>query len=864
MAEPHDQVATPDCPLCEGPMTLRTNRRHGTSFWGCTSYPSCRGTRDVGQDPHESEGEDGTELREHVRVLWTDGTLDRMGWQCRYTTAGGRLRSSPALTALSNEFRQCWIARTSVNSVADEAVRRVTASVRKIIQRGSNPPIHPDAELEFLDSLGLSERVRPSALPGDLAVRLVPDTFHGLSTPSFGLPEPEFEADEGVRLESGHERQFVTEWARDNLGPNASRWFVPQASFDALTATIEGYGPSGRRVDFLVHPPFGTPFVVEIDGPQHEDSSDPDNERDHLLAQVGIEAVRIPTSELDQGHGPNLDRVKSLWPISRDTTDSRTARAAIAPVALHRLAVALLDAVDAGFLKGHEWVIELTDDLELSPSSIQPYLRLFNAMDRLWGPSMMPEHVFLRTGNGCTKFDIRNSARPMACEPPGTETHLVVRLESYLTAYDRLPYPGDHIPEIVVRSARLPVLVGDDLYEPDVRTNLDGIDLLDAQDALTEVLQAVFAKRGFREGQLRALLEVMEGRDCAVLLPTGGGKSLIYQMAGICKPGRTLVIDPLVALIEDQQRGLAEHGIDKVVGISSFQVAMGRLDTLLGQVAKGDALFILVAPERLQQSRFRNSIRSLAQATPINLAVVDEAHCVSEWGHQFRTSYLTLGRTLREVCRDSMDSPPPLLALTGTASRAVLKDVLVQLEMSTDAENAIVRPTTFARPELEMGARRCDPDELLSVLVGTLRGLPSRFGVPASEFFRPQADQTSSGLVFCPHTSGAHGTIELQRAIAGVVGFQPAIYSGGAPRERGRSIYGTVEWEHRKREFANSFKSNSVPLMVSTNAFGNGDRQAQHSIRRSLRHARFHRGLLPRSWTCRKGSRQGPLPPHLE
>ena len=108
--------------------------------------------------------------------------------------------------------------------------------------------------------------------------------------------------------------------------------------------------------------------------------------------------------------------------------------------------------------------------LKLSPSLI------FNAMDRLWGPSIMPEHVFLRTGNGCTKFDIRNSARPMACEPPGTETHLVVRLESYLTAYDRLPYPGDHIPEIVVRSARLPVLVGDDLYEPDVRINLDGID----------------------------------------------------------------------------------------------------------------------------------------------------------------------------------------------------------------------------------------------------------------------------------------------------------------------------------------------------------------------------------------------------
>ena len=334
------------------------------------------------------------------------------------------------------------------------------------------------------------------------------------------------------------------------------------------------------------------------------------------------------------------------------------------------MAIALLHAVDAGFLKGKQWVIELEDDLDLSPSVFWPYLRLFSAMDRLWGPSMMPEEIHLRTRSGWTKFVMRDSGQPRPCQTPGTETQLMIRLQPYLTAFDKLERSDENIPEIVVRSARLPISVADDLFEPDARTNLNGVDPQVAGEALTEVLQAVFAKRGFREGQLQALLEIMEGRDCAVLLPTGGGKSLIYQMAGICKPGRTMVIDPLIALIEDQQRGLAEHGIDRVVGFSSFQVAQGRLDTLLKQVESGDALFIFVAPERLQQSRFRNAIRSLAQATPINLAVIDETHCVSEWGHQFRTSYLTLGRVLREVCKDSVDSSPPLLALTGTASRA--------------------------------------------------------------------------------------------------------------------------------------------------------------------------------------------------
>ncbi len=822
MLNVEEPITAPNCPSCDGPMVRRTNGRDGTPFWGCKSFPACRGTRDVNPDPIKSETLAETGSVPQVRVLWNDATLDRLGWQCRYTNAGGRLRSSPALTELSSEFRQCWIARTATDFVAPDEVRRVTGAIRKLVQRGSNPPIHPDAETETLDSLGLLAQARRSTMPGDLSWQLSPDVFR--IVPGTGRSVgPDFEPDEDVRLESGHERQFALDWVPQNLGPDAPRWFVPQASFDALTAALDGYGPSGRRVDFLAHAPFGTPFVVEIDGPQHQDSGQSDGDRDFMLGQVGIEAVRIPTSEIDHGSGPNLDQVKALWDNASRTPDSQAVNAALIPVSLHRVAIALLDAVDAGFLHGQQWVIELEDDLKLSPSMLWPYIRLFNAVDSLWGPSVMPEEILLRGGDTWTKFDIHGPGRPIVCDPPDSETQLMVRSQPYMTAFDRLERPKGGTAEIVVRSARLPVWVGDDPYEPRANANLFNAGPEARADALTEILQAVFSKEIFREGQLEALNEVLEGRDCAVLLPTGGGKSLIYQMAGICKPGRTIVIDPLIALMEDQQRGLEEHGIDRVVGISSFSVARGQLDSLLKQVESGDALFIFVAPERLQQSRFRNAMRSLAQAHPINLAVIDEAHCVSEWGHQFRTSYLTLGKVLREVCKDESGSPPPLVALTGTASRAVLKDVLIQLEISADSENSIVRPTSFNRPELEMAVKRCDdPNASLSELTGKLRALPAQFGVPASEFFRPQAEGTYSGLIFCPHRGGSYGILEVQRAAAGVAGFQPAIYSGGPPRERGRNIHGEAEWEVRKRAFADSFKGNRVPLMVSTNAFGMG------------------------------------------
>ena len=264
MVERDDSVTTPVCPSCGGPMVLRKNRREGNNFWGCRRFPACRGTRDIESDSREQRGEDAGAAPSQVRVLWNDATLDRTGWQCRYTTAGGRLRSSPSLAPISNEFRQCWIACTQGTLSVSESVRRVTGAIRKLIQRGSNPPIHPGAELELLHSLGLGGTLRPSPLPGDLGVRLEPDVFQESLSRSLILPDLDLELDDEVRLESGHERLFLSNWVAQNLGPSASRWFAPQASFDALTAGLGDYGPSGRRVDFLVNAPFGTPCMLVL------------------------------------------------------------------------------------------------------------------------------------------------------------------------------------------------------------------------------------------------------------------------------------------------------------------------------------------------------------------------------------------------------------------------------------------------------------------------------------------------------------------------------------------------------------------------------------------------------------------------
>ena len=184
-------------------------------------------------------------------------------------------------------------------------------------------------------------------------------------------------------------------------------------------------------------------------------------------------------------------------------------------------------------------------------------------------------------------------------------------------------------------------------------------------------------------------------------------------------PGICVVIDPLVSLIDDQIDNLNRHGIDRSVGITA-QTGKGRgLEAALAQFASGQYFFTYVSPERFQTQSFRDALRQAAATTTFNLIVVDETHCVSEWGHDFRTAYLNLARTARNYC-STQGVTPPIVALTGTASRSVLKDVQRSLEIL--GLDAIITPATFDRPNLKFGVFGCPSAEKESQLKRPAQG----------------------------------------------------------------------------------------------------------------------------------------------
>ena len=204
------------------------------------------------------------------------------------------------------------------------------------------------------------------------------------------------------------------------------------------------------------------------------------------------------------------------------------------------------------------------------------------------------------------------------------------------------------------------------------------------------VLVDRFGHAEFQEGQWEPIRAVLEGHDALVVMPTGSGKSLIYQLPALLLPGLTIVVSPLIALMKDQQDKLAACGVDALAMHSHLSDTQAR--DLAKRVEEGGGEILYLTPERFKDREFFEHLLTRS----VSLFVIDEAHCVSQWGHDFRPDYLTLGSVVKRLGR------PPILALTATATAEVRADIARQLGMSDPK----VTVTGFARPNLRFEVKR--------------------------------------------------------------------------------------------------------------------------------------------------------------
>lgn len=211
-----------------------------------------------------------------------------------------------------------------------------------------------------------------------------------------------------------------------------------------------------------------------------------------------------------------------------------------------------------------------------------------------------------------------------------------------------------------------------------------------SRDAARQVLVERFGHEDFQEGQWESIAALLAGRDALVVMPTGSGKSIVYQLPALMLPGLTVIVSPLIALMKDQQDKLASHGVDALAMHSHLSTSESRDTQQRMEDGTGEILYL--TPERFKDREFFERLLT----REVSLFVIDEAHCVSQWGHDFRPDYLVLGSIAKRLGR------PPILALTATATDTVRQDIAHQLGM----RDPHITITGFARPNLRFEVSR--------------------------------------------------------------------------------------------------------------------------------------------------------------
>ena len=295
---------------------------------------------------------------------------------------------------------------------------------------------------------------------------------------------------------------------------------------------------------------------------------------------------------------------------------------------------------------------------------------------------------------------------------------------------------------------------------------------MDSNINLLKILNTYFGYTGFRKGQEAIILSVLKNQNTLALLPTGGGKSLCYQIPALAMPGLCLVISPLVALMDDQVKELRKRNITAF----SLQSGISRIafQNIMEAAINSNCKFLFVSPERLQSSLFKEYLPAL----PINLIAVDEAHCISQWGFDFRPSYLNILETLEEK------PAVPVLALTATATQKVQDDICEQLSIG-EHKKFVTFKDSFARKNIALQVLHSE-----SVFYSI------------EQLFE---NETGSAIIYCPtrkQTKEIASFLTLKNKLA-------KAYHAGLPKDERKAIQ-------------QSWMNNETQIMVCTSAFGMG------------------------------------------
>jgi len=568
-----------------------------------------------------------------------------------------------------------------------------------------------------------------------------------------------------------------------------------------------------QQVDFYLPQAF---LVIEIDGQQHKKDDVhklSDEERDQHLALHRVKTIRIDTTDLDNNttvfkekieeikqrlneHSKTLEFYKSNYEIDFGRLSNEILKQKLLPTAIIRFQILILELLEKGKinLDDEKWIIELKEnDIEgFADLAIKDLFIWFSHLLKLQKIDFKePDYEIKRFSNQ------KNIKIDFSLLKRWTDQYelnydiIYCRTDYFDIYYDIVTQKTERINNFHL-SATNPVVYK--LIRDGENNDFQHLEFF---------LQNIFGYNSFNRGQYPIIENALARRDTIGLLPTGGGKSLTYQLACLLQPSISFVVCPIKSLMFDQKKDLEDAYFQNIETITSEITGEAR-EQILDNFSNGKYFFVFISPERFQTKDFRNRLSEIHTNYNFAYAVIDEVHCLSEWGHDFRTSYLNLSKTIRNYCGDFK-----FLGLTATASVDVLKDIQIEFNIEQEDVKTLIN---YTRPELEFIVIK-DEGRKYQELIKILRAKNEEEGI-----FELNGDKTICGLIFTPYANNWYGSFGLANKLRQDLDIDVRFYSGSKPR----NYTIPMPYDKYKLKVQQDFKNNKFSLLTATKAFGMG------------------------------------------
>lgn len=806
------------------------------------------------------------------------------------------------LDAISEEYQNTDIAQETEELYKALSVFDVKSNIAFDYNKKCNPKL---AVIANIISRGLPtkapillenifcEKFKISTKPQEDALLNYTSTHHlSASTINEALhiidPRFKIESYNEDALESSFEKAFI----KHNLQKTRNEYIIqilePQRLLSSIVSIPDKQFCKDQRVDFAFEIPYGeshTGFILELDGkPFHSNIFQRlhDARRDKMSSQNGWNTYRIEEVQEDsflKNWEGNKAANKYLAILKKNHAKELTnswneaLQIVLSPLAIARIERMVVEAMMNGALQTSKEqldIIIIERDVPCAAIAAKDLQEKYTHICNLAGSTdKMPQINLCIVSTKEFQDSPLHIGHKVLTNIPQGHFDLCIDVSMLLRDnIDALPPNVNAKTIYIIRSSHYKkkeraICSAENIqYLPLVEKDKTGSykNIKGREGILEYFLRDIFRKPSFRPGQLPILSHALSGKTTIGLLPTGGGKSLTYQLSCILQPGVAIVVAPLVSLMVDQIRSLRDIRIDACDCVNSGMNSEDKTKKL-NLLQKGAVLFMLISPERFMIENFRESLIAMTRKNNIffSYGVIDEVHCVSEWGHDFRTSYLHLGRNMTDFMHTKSGNPLPIIGLTATASFDVLADVERELtlggKLSIDSE-AIVRPESDSRPELtyriirihsnfnklrnpnepyllqtesEWELQRIVAEAKKQKLHDLLQEIPSDLesinrcdeeekhchieNLSISTFYAPdqKGKYNNAGIIFCPHAHGMLGVLNSQHMNGLSTSFN-----------KGNIKIGTFIGGDKPSGDMAAFNNNDLNLMVATKAFGMG------------------------------------------